>query len=281
LLRALTALLEPVAALAVARGLSIAPVQELLKRSFVAAARGVHGDAPRAVSRISTTTGIHRREVARLLQAPADAPPPQRSLASELFAHWTTDPAYRDADGPRVLPRTGAAPSFESLAQAITRDVHPRSLLDELCRVGVAAWDLDADSVALSAAAFVPRGDRARMLGFVGDNVGDHARAAVANVLAGSGRHFEQALFAGELSAPAVDWARQQVALQWQALIAAMVPALEQRIEDDTRQGLAQPHRLRVGLYCFDTAPGPDAAAVASKPAPAPRRPRAKKGTSG
>jgi len=257
LLQALAALLEPVATLAVARGMTIGPVQELLKRSFVTAAKGVHGDGTRAVSRLSTTTGIHRRDVARLMQASPNEVPVQRSLAAEVFAHWTTDPTYRSNEGPRVLPRVGQAPSFESLAQAVTRDVHPRSLLDEICRLGVATLDAENDTVALSASAFVPHRDQARMLSFVGANVGDHARAAVANVIAGGGRHFEQAVFADALSAQAVAWARQQVALQWQTLIAALVPALERQIEDDDAQGLARTHRLRVGLYSFDTVPPP------------------------
>ena len=55
----------------------------------------------------------------------------------------------------QALPRQGAAPSFESLAQEITRDVHPRSLLDELCRLGLATWDEAGDTVALSREAFV------------------------------------------------------------------------------------------------------------------------------
>ncbi len=258
LLRALAALFEPVATLAVAHGLPIASVHEMLKRSFVNAAQGVHGAGSRVVSRISTSTGIHRRDVSRLLQAPPDAAPPQRSQAAEVFAHWTTDPVYLTTARPRALPRAGPAPSFESLAQAVTRDVHPRSLLDELCRLGVATLDTTSDTVTLSATAFVPRGEQAGMLAFVGDNVGDHARAAVANVLAGGGRHFEQAVFADALSEPAVAWARQQVSAQWQALIVAMVPALERRIEEDDAQGVARPHRLRVGLYSFDTAPPPN-----------------------
>lgn len=83
------------------------------------------------VSRVSTATGLARREVGRLLQADATEPPAQRWLAGELFARWLTDSQGSYADGrPLPLPRQGAAPSFEALAQSVTRDVHPRSLLD-------------------------------------------------------------------------------------------------------------------------------------------------------
>ena len=55
-----------------------------------------------------------------------------------VFAHSrpTTLPHARRA--PRALPRVGPAPSFESLAQEVTRDVHPRALLEELLRLKLA-----------------------------------------------------------------------------------------------------------------------------------------------
>jgi hypothetical protein len=53
----------------VQRGLSYAPVEEIVRRAFVGAADMAHPDLlpRRKVSRISTATGINRREVARLL----------------------------------------------------------------------------------------------------------------------------------------------------------------------------------------------------------------------
>lgn len=179
-------------------------MNELLKRSFVTAAQSVHGESSRVVSRLTTTTGVHQRDVTSLLRGSLDEAPPPRSLAAEVFAQWTNDPAYRSAKGPRVLPRVGDVPSFESLAQAVTRDVHPRSVLDEICRLGVATPNAQGDTVALSASVFNPHKDQARMLSFVGVNVGDRASAAVENVIEGGGRYFEQAVFADALSAAPV-----------------------------------------------------------------------------
>ena len=230
LLRALAEGLAPIAELAVGRGLPFAAAQELLKRAFVQAALAARGEAggERAVSRISTATGIHRREVTRLLLPHAHDTPPARSVAAELFAHWTTAPDYRDARGqPLALARQGPAPSFESLAKSVTRDVHPRSLLDELLRLGLATHETTADRVALRQEAFVPRGDVARMLGFFGDNVADHARAAAANVLSDGRRHFEQAVFADELSAQSIAQAQLAISAQWKALAQAMCPCLK------------------------------------------------------
>ncbi len=276
--QALGGLMASVARLAVARGLPYAAVEEMLKIAFVQAAGRAHPGlaAHRKVSRISTATGINRREVSRLTQPQAAprAAPRGRSLASEVFAHWRTQRPYRDRAGqPRVLPRQGPAPSFEALAQEVTRDVHPRSLLDELCRLGLATWDSATDRVALARDAFVPQGDRVRLLGLLGDNVGDHLSAAVDNVLGDDRMHFEQAVFADGLSLASVESIRPAVRAQWQALLAALVPALEARVEADAAVPPAEQRRLRVGLFTYQE--GAAAAAPAADPVPAARPRRA------
>ena len=261
--QALTQLLTSVARLSVARGVPFVQVEEMLKRSFVDAASAAHPGLPehRKVSRISTSTGINRREVTRLTapQPRAGARPPGRSVANELYAHWRSHPTWRDADGqPRVLPRLGPAPSFEALAQEITRDVHARSLLDELCRLGLARLDKATDTVALQGDAFVPRGDRVRMLGFLGENVGDHLRAAVDNVLATDRPpHLEQAVFADGLTAASLEALRPLLREQWAQLRLAVVPALEAEVA----AGASAPEargRVRLGLYAYQEMPVPD-----------------------
>jgi hypothetical protein len=282
---ALRQLLGPLARLAVARGVTHAALDELLKLALVDAADRSHADLPphRRVSRITTATGIHRREVTRLVQAVREGgglqAPPSRSHANELFAHWRTDPAYCDRRGaPAEIPRQGPAPSFESLAHGITRDVHPRSLLDELVRLGLAAWDNQRDTVRLVRGGFVPQGDQARMMSTLGRNVGSHLAAAVDNVLFDDRRHFEQALFAQGLSDSSMGELRGLVRDQWQALLQALVPALESMVARDEADAInpsnlgnpaAQRHRIRLGLYNHEQVQEPPAAPpTASEPKP-------------
>jgi Family of unknown function (DUF6502) len=251
---ALRALLVPLARLSVARGLPYSAVEEILKLAFVQAASDAHPQLlpHRKVSRISTVTGINRREVTRLTQAAAPARPRGRSLVSELYAHWLADPRYRGRFGePLTLPRQGPAPSFESLAQEITRDVHPRSLLDEMLRLQLAYLDADTDNVRPSDSAS-PGGDIVPVLGYLGDNVGDHLSAAVDNALLGPQSHLEQALFADGASDETIEWLRQMARQQWHALRSAIVPELERRIEADAKTEPPASQRLRVGLYVFD-----------------------------
>ncbi|MBA4110338.1 MAG: hypothetical protein C0487_12175 [Leptothrix sp. (in: Bacteria)] len=262
LLNAFSALLAPMARLAVSQGLPFPAVEALLKRSFVDAARQalVEAGLPehRLVSRISTSTGIYRREVSRLTQAnPTEeaARPASRSLASEVLAQWLTDPQYRAASGGfSPLRRQGPAPSFESLARSVTQDVHPRSVLEELCRLGMAEVDGEEDSVRLLRASFVPRGDQAQMLSFLADNLGDHLSGAVHNVMGNQAprQHFDQAVFADELSQESLEVVRTFVSGQWQRLLNEAVPLLEQRLADDQAAARRRDRRVRIGLYSYD-----------------------------
>jgi hypothetical protein len=157
-----------------------------------------------------------------------------------------------DKDGnPRPLKRQGRAPSFEALAQSVTQDVHPRTLLDELCRLGLATVDAESDTVRLVRDSFVPSQDGDRMLSFLGANVGDHLAAAVSNVLAQSPPHLEQAIFADELSEQSTRALRELVAARWKELLAGLVPNIQALIDADAKAGRRADRRVRVGLYSY------------------------------
>ena len=254
LFRTLSRLLVPLARLCLANGITFATAEEVLKRSFVQEANALQPDGPEhgMVSRISTATGINRREVTRLTKLKAPERAAKQPLASEILARWTTDHSYRDQGGePSMLNRLGPSPSFEALAQAVTRDVHHRSLLDELLRLDLVSYDKDLDRITITRNDFVPRCDSQQMLNFLGDNVGDHLNAAVANVLNDGNSHLEQAVFADELSKESVEALHPLVMSHWKALREDMVPAITALIEADKLAGRAQDQRARIGLYTF------------------------------
>src|SRR6185295_17365269 len=274
LLEALKTLLQPLATLSVARGMSFAVVEEMLKKAFVDAARITHSNAAtdRVVSRISTATGLNRREVSRLLKSTTRSAPIRRSPATQVFTRWISEPSLKNAQGePLPLSRQGAARSFEKLARSVNRDVHPRSLLEELLRLGLVR--LEGETVHVVRDSFVPKQDVGRMLGFLGQNVGDHFRAAVANVLADSPSHLEQAVFADELSQESLDHLRDVMRAQWKGLLEATVPLLHKLIAADRSASRDRGQRVRVGIYMFSE---PMAAPLTGGP-DVKRRPRSQK----
>ncbi|MEQ1683888.1 MAG: DUF6502 family protein [Burkholderiaceae bacterium] len=252
--QALQALMAPLARLCVARGLTFGEAQDLLKRAYVDAAREVQGGAPglRDVSRVSTVTGLTRREVNRITSEVAAPTGVRLSPPIQVVTKWLSNRRLRDKDGrAKVLKRQGRSPSFEALASSVTRDVHPRSLLDELCRLGLVRHDEVNDTVALLHDSFVPVNDQASMLDFLGSNVGDHLAASVANVIAAEAPHLEQAIFAEELSAESLARVRELVSAQWKSMLTTLAPQLELLIEADQRAGREASHRVRVGLYSY------------------------------
>lgn len=250
--RALERLMSEIARLCLAHGMAFADAEEMLKRAYVNAARDAlpSGTGTRDISRVSAATGLNRREVTRISNEAGAPPAPKRSPATQVFTRWVGSPLLRDERGAIVpLKRQGPAPSFEALAQSVTRDVHPRSLLDELCRLGLASIDESADTVRLLRESFVPGHDQARMLDFLGSNVGDHLATAVTNVLGKEASQLEQAIFADELSEESLAETRMLVAAQWKTMLGALVPRLQALIDADRDAGRPAHRRIRIGLY--------------------------------
>jgi hypothetical protein len=251
--------LTPLARVCVAQGLPFAQAEELFKRAYVRAARDARraagAPASRDVSQVSVTTGISRREVTRLTAELLPRAAQRPSPATQVFLRWISERKLRGRDGtPRPLPRQGPAPSFEALALSVTRHVHPRSLLDELCRLGLAELDADGATVRLIQSRFVPEDDDERLHAFLGANVGDHLAAAADNVIHRDRRHFEQALFTDELSEPAAATLRTLAQGAWKQLVATLVPAIEKLIADDKAHGRRATRRGRIGLFSYHDA---------------------------
>lgn len=194
--RFLDALLAPIARLLVARGVLIAEVTERLKLHYVRAAQSLAGPKP-TDSRISVMTGLQRREVARLLDAPELTQRPVNHL-SRLVALWQTDPRFAGRD----LPRTGAV-SFDALAQMIRRDVHPRTMLEQLTLAGTVALD-SRDQVHLRQQSYQPLAGSEGQLNYFADNAHDFLTAATDNILSAQAPFFERAVHYNGLTPGAV-----------------------------------------------------------------------------
>jgi hypothetical protein len=251
---ALQLLLQPMAKLCLARGMTFATAVEILKQAYVAAAREAHDGrhGMRDVSRVSATTGISRREVTRVTQQLVAPKVVKGSPATQVFTRWLGSSRLRDAHGhPKPLKRVGKSPSFEALAYSVTHDIHPRPILDELCRLGLARLDEDTDTVHLLRTAFAPHEDKGRSLAFLGNNVGDHLAAAAENVMADQPPHMEQAVFADELSEASIDEVQRLVSAQWRGVLTQLVPSLQALVEADRGKGPDARRRVRIGLYSF------------------------------
>ena len=155
-----------------------------------------------------------------------------------------------DEDTPRLLPRTGEdMPSFEGLVQSISRDIRPRTVLDELLRQKVV--DVEDDMVRLKIDGLIVSDDMDQKLHFFSHNVGDHLHAAVENLLADPPPHLERAVFYNRLSPDSVKELDQLARELGQEMLLHLNKVARARQEADTDNPAAT-LRFRAGVYVYE-----------------------------
>ena len=264
-----------------------------LKPAFLAAARAelTAQAMPVTDSALTLLSGVHRRDVRVLTRGESQTessaqPALPLSLAGEVVGRWMSDPAWLDAQGqPRVLSRT----AFDELVCAVSQDVRPRALRDELVRLGVVTCSEDG-SVSLAAQGFAPRQGFAEMAALMADNLADHASAATSNLQDGT-NFLEQALYVDRLKPASVAHLHQAAAAAWQQVLPGLLRQAQARFDEDQAQddqmaaavappegpgpapapepapssGAAAPpppmaaprRRVRMGVYFYDTEDDP------------------------
>lgn len=151
---------------------------ELAKRVYIDVAKKDFEIPGRkqSISRISTLTGIYRREVSRIMELPEidDAEIIARhNRAARVVGGWLNDPDYSDVNGKaQVLELAGDKPSFTHLVRKYSGDIPARAILDELTRVGALKQDKQG-KVHLLSRAYVPKHSEADMIGILGTDVTD------------------------------------------------------------------------------------------------------------
>ncbi len=256
-LREATVLMAPVVRWLLRNGVSYGSFADLLKTVFVDAARSElasQGTQP-SFSALSVLSGVHRKDV-RALEAASQTQsgeavaPRGVPVASQVFTRWMTNRRYRTRDGkPKALPRTGDGISFESLAREISRDVHPRTVLDELLRLGLVR--LDGDVVRPISVSFTPSRKLDDLTALFAANAADHIAAAVHNLTVDAPPKLEQSVFADGLSAESVDHLMAQARGAWSAAFETMVREATNRVEADAALDESDQHRMRFGVYFY------------------------------
>jgi Family of unknown function (DUF6502) len=270
-LRAALAMLVPLARWLVRNGVHYASFAPALKSVFVEAARREISESGGKLtdSALSVLSGVHRRDIRAMgQQVPADTQPKTPSAASQVFTRWLTDKQLRDADDrpmPMPIARSGEAVSFDALARQVSSDVHPRTLLAEMQRLGLVA--IDGDLVRLQAQAFVPQQGFEEMAELFSANVGDHLAAAAHNLSGAPAKFLEQSIFGSGLSPQSTERLGTVARRLWKNAFQQMADEASQRLERDTKDGQTS-MRMRFGVYYF----AEPQAADAPKRAPAARK---------
>lgn len=243
-------LMRPLVRLALATGVKHPQLEELLRQLLLDEASRLwkkNGVSKPNVSQLSVTTGLNRKDISQRVRVSVDGALPsiESAAAIRVFTYWLQ--MVRKQPSLKILPVTGASPSFDLYARSATRgDVHHRAVLDELVRLGMAT---ESDGMAeLTADAFVPLKNDKAMLSFLADNGQDHLLAAVENVLTRQPLFLERSIFAEGLSARDCEAIQSSVRKDWANLHDRLMDTMSQAIEAAPAEGT---HRMRVGIYTY------------------------------
>lgn len=111
-------------------------------------------------SRVACITGLSRKEVLRLVDAPRSMNDPELqpgNRAARVLHGWISETRYLDPNGaPMTLPFRAPAGkrSFSELVQKYSGDIPPRAIFDELKRAGACASN-DVDEIRVVVASYV------------------------------------------------------------------------------------------------------------------------------
>lgn len=269
LFKALKSILKPLVAMLLRQGVTFTALADLLKITYVEVADSQFKLAGKAQtdSRISVLTGVHRKEVKRIRELEAETLQPKEkkaSLSAQLMATWLGHQAYLLADGqpkPLVRLQSSEEASFENLVRSVTRDVHPRSILDEWLHQGVVTLDAQ-DRVVLRQAGYVPDSDFEEKLFFAGKNIGDHVSAvahnlAPATLLGHTPAMFDRAVYYNDLSAESVQ-ALEVFAKQESTKLLTQVNKMASQLQSQGQAPSQSGYSMHFGAYFYhDLTPAP------------------------
>ncbi len=272
-LRHAATIMSPIARWLLRNGVSYGAFADSLKAVFLDAARhelAASGATP-TFSALSMLSGVHRKDVRTLETASPDtsAPLAGRSipLSSLVYTRWTTSRRYRAREGqPKALRRSGKAPSFESLSRELSQDVHPRTVLDELLRLGLVGLTDDGETVVPVSLGFTPTTQLEELTALVAANTADHLSAAVHNLAGGTPTFLEHSVFADGLGAESIGVLRQHALALWLADLEKMVASATHRVGLDDSVPAESQHRMRFGVYFYSEPQSTARAVSVAKP---------------
>jgi Family of unknown function (DUF6502) len=251
---AIRQLLRPVIRLALKAGLKHAALDEIVRECLLSEAQALCDPSTRTnTSRLSVITGMHRKDIAaRVAEASAagkseiDDRLAGQTIVSRVFSRWAHEVRKRPrAKTIPVANKGGRGKSFVSLAAEVVKDVHPRTILDELVRLGFVS---ETDGmVSLLTDQFSPRGSADDRLLLFTRNSEAMLDTGVENVVASRPPQLEYAIGTKDISLDDAKRIGEIAAAHWSAARDALYEAICSAPEVDAAR--ERGYRVRVGTY--------------------------------
>ncbi|MGO1462494.1 MAG: DUF6502 family protein [Marinobacter sp.] len=277
--QALLRILRPLARLLLRNSIPYGEFAELVKRAYVEAAlEDFPGERRKPTdSGAAVKTGLTRKEVKRQRDILAGQPAVKSEIlhtnrASRVVSGWVHDPAFQDIAGEPATLAFDGPQSFCELTKKYSGDMPPRSVLDELLRVGVVSAENDTGKLTLKQRAYVPIGDNKEMLQIFGEDVSDLIATVDHNLVCGEGGRqplFQRTLAYNNIPPEVMEAWRKHAAEQSQALLEQLDCWLAPQDRDMSgklvNESQQDSFRTGVGIFYFEEGPATKATQPGAK----------------
>ncbi|HTR78881.1 MAG TPA: DUF6502 family protein [Gemmatimonadaceae bacterium] len=255
-LAAMRRIARPLARLMIESGVGVGEFQSIMKTAFVRAAQDVGENQRPNASRISTLTGLTRREVAALLNATDDAGAEVKRGGQRLqrvLSGWWTDPDFQDSLGaPAPLPLRGRKVSFATLVKRYSGEPRVLTILDELLRVKAVRKLPDGRYEALSRS-FAPARWDPEGITLVGEQLYDHLETLIHNLKHPSRPRYRRVIENAQLDPKYVPLLVRDITAQTDTLVDSLDDALNNPAASVKPGNEVQDAvRLGVSVYVFE-----------------------------
>ncbi|MDI9336033.1 MAG: DUF6502 family protein [Gammaproteobacteria bacterium] len=240
---------EPLVLWLVRSGVGYTEFSSAIKRIFfmVALAEGKRISGKDTDSMLSLLSGLHRKDI-RLMREKINENEASRkgiSPASQVVSLWV------HKKWSKTIPFSGKRKnlkSFVNLTKLVSLDLHPRSIVEELVRLGLV---LEGEgTVTLQKSVFVPDTQSQTARQMFADSVSDHIASGVHNLTKPNGHTFlEQSFFADGLHPESIRVMAELANSLWQMVSEKSYDKASALVDRDEASG--GQHRMRLGMYFY------------------------------
>jgi len=260
LIKAVRKMLKPLVRLLIQQNITFVGLQNLLKRTYIEVAEESFCLKNKKLtdSRISLLTGIHRADVKRIRhEAPGQLTEKEikAGLSAQMIAKWTGDPDYLDPQQrPKPLLKSASTENpqanFEDLVLSVSKDKHPRSLMDEWLNQGIIEIKIEQNQerIFLNEKGYVPEADFEEKLFFAGKNIGEHLEVIANNLSNNTPPLFDRAVYYDHLTQQSLN---ELETLAKEKLLQALMDINQKanRLQTAEKANAEASHSFHLGAY--------------------------------
>jgi len=245
--------LRPLIRILLRHGIGFNAFSDIAKRLYIDVARSEFAllGKKQTASRLSTMTGLSRKEVTRVCGLPVYEklqPGAQVNRSARVLSGWVTDKNFQDDSGrPLDLSFEDDGPSFSGLVKQYSGDITARTIADELMRVGAIAVTVGG-RIRLLEHAYIPRADALQQLQLLGIDVSDLIETFDHNMRGGE-PYFQRKVQYSHVAADNLQAIREELAGQAQHCLEHFQKAIVERALGDTGP---RGRRIGIGIYYFE-----------------------------